>query len=128
MAHTSDAHAPHGHSTVGHVVPVQLLAAVLLVLLVLTWLTYAVTKVNLGFLNIWIALGIAVLKASLVALYFMHLRWDRPFNGIVLISSLVFLSLFIGISLMDKRTYEPDITLRRQADVKEYAPLLPPQY
>jgi cytochrome c oxidase subunit IV len=35
----------------------------------------------------------------------MHLRWDSPFNGIILISAMFFVALFIGIALMDSREY-----------------------
>ena len=38
-----------------------------------------------------IAVGIATVKASLVALYFMHLRYDQPFYAIVLLTALLFL-------------------------------------
>lgn len=93
----AEPHAP----TAGHIVPFRVLLTVFLTLVFATILTVAVTYVNLGALNIWIALGIAVAKAGLVALYFMHLRWDSPFYGIVLIVALMFVILFIGISIMD---------------------------
>ena len=53
---------------------------------------------------------IATVKASLVALYFMHLRYDHPFNGLVLVAGLGFLALFIGIVLLDSTQYQPTIT------------------
>jgi len=94
---------------VGHVVPLSLLFAVLGALLVLTVVTVAVTQVDLGALNLVVALGIALVKASLVALYFMHLRWDRPFNAIVLIFALLLVVLFVGLSLLDSVQYQPDV-------------------
>ena len=97
------------HSGVGHVVPLRLLFGVLIALLVLTFLTVAVTWVDLGPFNLLIALAIAVVKASLVGLFFMHLRWDRPFNAIVLISSLFLVALFIGFTMMDTGQYQPDM-------------------
>lgn len=104
-------HAPHpgepgAHGLHVHVTSLPLLAGVLAILLFLTVLTVAVTYVNLGPLNIWIALGIAVVKAWFVALYFMHLRWDSPFNALAFGAALVFLALFIGISLMDTAEYQ----------------------
>lgn len=96
------------HAGAGHVVPLWLLAAVLGVLLVLTWMTVAVTRFDLGAFNIWIAMGIAAVKATLVALYFMHLRWDRPFNGAILLISLTLLVLFLGLALRDLTTYQPE--------------------
>jgi len=97
------------HPSVGHVVPLRLLLGVLAALLVLTWITVAVTYVDLGVLNLWIALAIATVKASLVALYFMHLRWDRPINGTVFIISLLLLALFVGLALMDTEAYKPEM-------------------
>jgi cytochrome c oxidase subunit 4 len=54
-------------------------------LLVLTLITTAVAFVNLGLLNAPVALAIALIKASLVMTYFMHLRYStflaRAFAG-----------------------------------------------
>ena len=97
----------HAHGSV-HVVPVSVLLAVFAALLVMTVLTVAVTWVDLGAFNIWLALGIAVAKAGLVALYFMHLRYDSPFYGVVLISSLLFVALFIGFAILDSQAYKPN--------------------
>jgi cytochrome c oxidase subunit 4 len=98
-----------GHGHVGHIVPTWLLAAVLAALLVLTVITVAVRAIDLGRANIWIAMLIATVKAALVGLYFMHLRWDRPFNAIVLIASLGFVALFIIFSMMDTGQYQGDL-------------------
>lgn len=97
--------AQHGPS-------VSLLAGVLAVLLGLTFITVSVTWfewTDFGRWNVWIALVIATLKASLVVLYFMHLRYDKPFNAVVLISALFFVVLFIGITLQDSLAYQPTI-------------------
>ena len=98
---SSPTHAS-AHSGLGHVVPVWLLAAVFGALLVLTGLTVAVAQVDLGNMNLYLALGIAAVKASLVVLFFMHLFWDRPFNAMIFIGCLLFVSLFIGITLTDR--------------------------
>jgi cytochrome c oxidase subunit 4 len=94
---------PAAHSGLGHVVPLWLLAAVFGALLMLTGLTVAVAQVDLGNLNLYLALAIAAAKASLVVLFFMHLYWDRPFNAMVFVGCLLFVSLFIGITLTDLR-------------------------
>ena len=99
---SSSTHAS-AHSGLGHVVPLWLLAAVFGSLLVLTGLTVAVAHVDLGNLNLYLALAIATLKASLVVLFFMHLFWDRPFNAMIFVGCLLFVSLFIGITLTDLR-------------------------
>jgi cytochrome c oxidase subunit 4 len=105
MAHANES----GHPEVGHVVPLRTLVAVLLALLALTVVTVAVTFVDLGPLNLAVALIIALVKGSLVLLYFMHLRWDRPFNAVVLISALAFVVIFIGLTLLDSHNYQVDL-------------------
>ncbi len=115
------------HIAVGHVVPLWLLAAVALTLVLLTWVTVAVTYVDLGKLNLVVALVIAGLKAFLVALFFMHLRWDRPFNGIVFLTALAFVVLFISFALMDTVQYKPEVietyvpAMERAAQAREQA-------
>ncbi|MGE3182295.1 MAG: cytochrome C oxidase subunit IV family protein [Phycisphaerae bacterium] len=107
-SHANDNHG-HGQGHVGHIVPTPFMFAVLLGLLFLTFVTVAVSRVDLGRMNIWIAMLVATVKASLVVLYFMHLRWDRPFNALVFISSLLFVALFIAFSAMDTGTYQDQI-------------------
>ncbi len=109
MSHGGGHAAEGGHHGVGHVVPVWILAAVLFALLVLTWITYAIAGIPLGNWNIVVAIGIASVKAALVAMFFMHLRWDKPFNGIILISSLAFVALFIVFAMIDSNTYQPTL-------------------
>ncbi len=93
-----------------HIVPPKVLLAVFGALMVFTLLTVGVTYVDLGSANILLALAIAVAKAALVAMYFMHLRWDSPFNGIILITALVFIALFIGLAVLDTEHYQPDLS------------------
>ncbi len=98
----------HG-GAVSHVVPMKVLVGVWAALLVLTVLTVAAIKVDLGSLNLWIAMAIATLKASLVVLYFMHMRYDRPFNAIVFVTALFFVMLFVSIAMLDSKAYEPEL-------------------
>jgi cytochrome c oxidase subunit IV len=101
--------APHSALSAVHAVPWLLLVAVWAALAVLTYVTVKVTDFNFGALNLWIAMAIATVKGSLVVLYFMHLRWDRPFNAIVLIGALAFVTLFVSLALMDTLAYQPDL-------------------
>jgi cytochrome c oxidase subunit 4 len=105
----SEAGGQHGVRGVGHIVPVKVLAATGLALLVLTVITVWVASYDFGNINIWVALSIAALKGSLVALFFMHLRYDRPFNGIIFVVSLAFVALFISFALTDTKEYAPEI-------------------
>lgn len=103
-----DAHAGHVH-----VVPMKVLVGIFVALLILTGLTVGASDaarsglLDLGPGNIVVALVIALVKAALVALYFMHLRYDSMFNGIVLIGALLFVVLFISIALLDSNEYDP---------------------
>ncbi len=100
---TTDTTAPHADDH-PHVVPPWLLLSVFGGLFVLTILTVAITHFDFGrTVNVWVALGIAVAKATLVALFFMHLRWDSPFNSVVFIAAVFFVALFIGITLLDSK-------------------------
>ena len=100
----------HAHDEISHVTPVRLLLGVWGALMVLTVITVGVTVVDLGSqTNLIVAMVIATIKAGLVVTYFMHLRWDRPFHTLVFLGSLLFVSLFISMTLLDKREYEPDI-------------------
>ena len=101
--------AHEAHANVGHVVPLRTLFGVLAVLLALTVATVGVTRFDLGPLNLFLALAIALVKGTLVLLYFMHLRWDRPFNAVVLISALVFFMIFVGLALMDAWHYQSEL-------------------
>ena len=119
MANTPSPAAPvhdtPGHVTSAHVVPFRVLLGVFLMLLVLTYVTVAATSFSLGSMNLWIALGIATAKGALVVLYFMHLRYDSPFNSIVFVTALVFMFLFLGITIMDTIQYQPGIELMTES-------------
>jgi len=97
--------APHGV----HAVPRRILGGVYGLLILCTIITVAISKVDLGPANIWAALLIAVIKGGLVVMYFMHLRWDSPFNGIVILAALFFVALFIGLALLDSKSYQPQL-------------------
>lgn len=99
-------HAKHDFEP--HVVPLYVLLAVFAALLIMTWLTVTATRVDLGRWNLGIAMGIATIKAALVALYFMHLRYDSPFYGLLFLTGLLFVLIFISITLLDTLRYQPD--------------------
>ena len=93
-----------------HVVSMPVLSAVIVALLVLTAATVAVSSLNLGpGAGVVVAVGIATLKATLVVLYFMHLRYESPFHGWVLACALLFVALFIVFALKDTQEYRPDL-------------------
>src|SRR6185295_4391526 len=87
-----------------HVVPLRIYLSVFVSLLVLTGTTVAVAFVDLGPLNNVVAMGIAVLKATLVVLFFMHVRYATRLTALVICSGLFFLALMIGLTLVDYAT------------------------
>lgn len=111
MAHShtpahGNAHAhAGGHPLVGHLVPVSTLLLTATALLVLTVITVAVRYIDIGEFNIWVAIGIAVVKAALVATFFMHLRWDRPFNVLVFVGCSLFVILMMAFCVLDTGQY-----------------------
>ena len=109
MSELEDGSGAHGQHSSSHVVPFWTLARVFAALVALTVLTVAVTHVDLGRAALLAALGIATVKATLVLLFFMHLRWDRPFNGALFVTTLLFVALFISFVLMDSAAYRGDL-------------------
>lgn len=107
MSESGHGHGEHGYHV--HVVPPAVLISVFAALIVLTVITVAVAQFDFGDLNIVVAIGIAAIKGSLVALYFMHMKYDRPFNALVFVVSLGFVALLIAVSLMDSFAYKPDL-------------------
>ena len=53
-----------------------------------------------------VALTIATTKATLVILFFMHLRYDRLFHSVVFCSAILAACLFVGFTLMDSSQYQ----------------------
>jgi len=84
-----------------HVLGYGQLALVLGLLLILTGLTVAVSYVHLGFWNVPVALSIASLKASLVLLFFMHLKYEGRVIRYSFISTVLFLAVMIGFTFWD---------------------------
>jgi len=84
-----------------HIVPYRTFIIVWLVLLALTGITVAAAQVHFGALNIWIALGIATLKAGLVIAFFMHMKYEQPLFKLALLAALAILAIFIGLTFLD---------------------------
>ena len=70
----------------GHVSPIKLYVGIFLTLMVLTAVTIVVAYVNLGPWNKVVALGIASFKATLVVLYFMHVKYASRLTKLIVVS------------------------------------------
>ena len=100
-------HHDDSHHSLSHVATIKVLVATGGTLLVLTLVTVLATKIDFGAnINLGIAMAIAVLKATLVVLFFMHLRYDRLFHSVVFVAAILAASLFVGFTLMDTNQYQ----------------------
>ena len=88
----------HAHPTHG------VYYAVFGVLFVGTILTYVVAKIDLGIWNPVIALAIACTKATLVVLFFMHVRYSSKLTKLTVAAGFFWLMLLISLSLSDYLT------------------------
>ncbi len=84
-----------------HVLPLKLYLGVGATLIFLTLVTVAVSQVHLGPYNLVVALAIATVKATLVLLFFMHLRYDNKLYALIFVASVAFLGIFIILTLFD---------------------------
>ncbi len=99
------AHATH------HIIPRPLLLKVFLALVALTIITALTGQADLGvfnFMHVPLAIGIAVIKATLVVLFFMGLKYDRPINALAFIIGLLMVGVFLTFTLLDM-LYRGDI-------------------
>src|ERR1700733_7309656 len=104
--HVDTDHDEHEHG-LSHVASIRVLVSTGGTLLMLTLVTVAATRVNFGAnINLAIAMAIAVLKATLVILFFMHLKYDRLFHTVIFLSAICAASLFVGFTLMDTGQYQ----------------------
>jgi cytochrome c oxidase subunit IV len=89
----------------GHVLSVKLYAVIFAALIALTLTTTGVAFINLGAnLNAVIALAIAVLKALLVILYFMHARYSSRLTWVFAAAGFFWLMILIGGTMDDVLT------------------------
>ena len=92
--HTQE-HAEHDHGGAGVYVKT------LLALLFLTIVTVGASYIDFGSGNVIIALFIATIKATLVALFFMHLRYEKPVNAVIATAGFLFLGIFLMFCFID---------------------------
>lgn len=105
-------HHGHGHGEhFAHPAPVPVLLGTFGALILLTILTvFIADNVELGSFELLVSMGIATVKAVLVGAFFMHMFWDKGFNVLVFLSSLLFFALFIGFALMDSYETLPNVS------------------
>ncbi|MEZ0312463.1 MAG: cytochrome C oxidase subunit IV family protein [Myxococcota bacterium] len=120
---THSAEHGHGHGDhVSHVISAKTLLLVwglLIVLTVVTVVTATQPMFNFGaYTNLVIAMIIATVKASAVCLFFMHLLYDRKFNLMIFMGSLLFVLLFVSFAMLDTAQYQQAIQSRVEAQAQ----------
>jgi cytochrome c oxidase subunit IV len=93
-----------------HILPLKIYFGIAATLFILTGVTVGVSYIDLGSWNIVVAIGVASIKAALVALFFMHLLYDNKLYLAILLAAILFVGVFIIITMFD--------TIRR-ADIYE---------
>lgn len=94
----SEDHSEH------HVVPLKIYFLIFFALMIGTVLTVAAAFVNMGFLNTPVALIIALVKASLVILFFMHVKYSPKLVGLFAVAGFFWLCILLALTMQDYYT------------------------
>ena len=90
-----------GMSESEHIVPLRIYYTVFAALMIFTAVTVGIAYIDLGRLNVVVALTIAVVKATLVILYFMHIRYSARLTRFVLAAGFFWLLVLILFTMAD---------------------------
>ena len=84
-----------------HVIPVRTYLIIFAALFVLLFLTVGAYFINVGPFNIMIAMTIAIIKALLIILYFMHVRFSNRLTWVFAGAAFFWLGILLGLTLTD---------------------------
>ena len=87
-----------------HIIPKRVYYTIFAVLMICTAITVQVAFLDLGPLNTVAALGIAVFKATLVVLFFMHVKYATRLTWAVVLGSLFWLGILLALTMGDYLT------------------------
>ncbi len=92
-----------------HVVPLKIYYRIFASLMVLTAITVGIAFVDLGYLNTFVAVTIAVIKATLVVLFFMHVKYSGKLIWVFAGSGFLWLVVLFAFTLSDymSRGWQP---------------------
>jgi cytochrome c oxidase subunit 4 len=85
----------------GHISPKSTYYAIFAALMLGTAITVAVAFVNLGSFNFPVAIGIAITKATLVILFFMHAKYSSRLTKLFVGTAFFFLAILLGLTMTD---------------------------
>jgi cytochrome c oxidase subunit 4 len=84
-----------------HILSAKTLTIVWILLLILTYITYKISQINLGYFNVLAALTVATTKAALVIMFFMHLKYESNIVRYMVFIAFLILAIFIGFTFFD---------------------------
>jgi len=87
-----------------HILPTRIYYTIFGILMLCTYLTVQIAFFDLGRLNAIAALGIAILKATLVILYFMHVKYSPRLTAAVVAGSVFWFGILIALTMSDYLT------------------------
>lgn len=90
----------HDHAEV-HIAPVKAYVGIFLTLVCLTLITVAVSHLNMYKFTIFVAMLIATVKATLVLLYFMHIRYEKALYAYMIAAVLATYGIFVALTFLD---------------------------
>jgi caa(3)-type oxidase subunit IV len=110
----SDQHQKHEHHILSNSMAWRIFGA----LISLTVITVAVAQVDLGILNFAVAMLVASVKASLVCMFFMGLKYDHRENTVIFSTAFIFMAIFMILTFGDLLT-------RGDVYVKDLSKIIP---
>ena len=87
-----------------HILPTRVYYTIFAILLLCTFLTWRIAYFDLGPLNIVAALAIAVFKAVLVVLFFMHAKYSTRLTWVVALAGVFWLGMLLALTMGDYLT------------------------
>jgi cytochrome c oxidase subunit 4 len=94
-------HYPESYAEEEHQISYKVYFSVWAALLVLTVVTVAVSYVDMKNVAVLTAMIIASVKAMLVLLYFMHIRFERPLYAVMILAAMLTYGIFVALTFLD---------------------------
>lgn len=91
----------HGHGEQQHITPTSVYVGVWIALLILTGVTVGVSLFDLRTFTVFTAVIVATVKVTLVLLFFMHLKYERPVFMWMILVVLICYGIAIGLTFAD---------------------------
>ena len=92
------------HAPEHHIASLGMYFGVFIALMILTVVTVAVSRVDLGAMNTIVAMAVAIVKASLVILFFMHVIQSTRLTWVVILAAVLWLAVLFVLTFADYLT------------------------